>query len=306
MRRRAVAGTIAAACVVLTAAAGRAATMSVGNDTGAPGERVSFSLSISPRERVTDFRCELRYDPALLTLDEIEISDQAWDNGIWRLLYWETSPGRVEIETESDCYYDAEKISRLAILRFRISANARSTTTRVEFMGTPLWEDDCSEEWEDATPQYGSVTIVGGGPAPTPKPSGKPPEVNLQMESTAVYLRGEEPVVRCAVRAHDWAGDREDAYLAVAVPGAGLLYRDPRGNLTEKPTPVAAGIRIENLSIPVGFGAIPAPAPAGLYTIYGTLYRRGRNPARESNRVSNLASAQFQVVAQPSASASAP
>jgi hypothetical protein len=300
------AGTIAAVCVVLTAAAGRAAVMSVGNDTGAPGERVSFSLSIDPRERVTNFQCELRYDRTLLALDKIEISDQAWENGIWRLWYREASPGRVEIETESDCAYYAERISRLAILHFRISTDAYSTTTPVGVEETPRWEDDCSGEWEHATPQDGSVTIVGGGPTPTPKPSGKPPEVNLRMESTAVYLRGEEPVVRCAVRAHDWAGYREDAYLAVAVPGGGLLYRDSRGNLTEKPTPVSAGIRVENLSIPVGFGAIPTTAPAGLYTVYGTLCRRGKNPVRESNRISNLASAQFQVVETPSASDPAP
>lgn len=292
-------GMIAFVCTAATVAAGEAAIMSFGDDSGAPGDGVRFSLSIDPDELVTNFRCTLRYDPSLLILQDISLSDGAWDNGIFRLWYDETSPGRVEIETESDCYYWPDYISRLAILEFDISDSAYSTTTPVRFAGTPQWEYDCEGYWNDASPQDGAVTIVAPGPTPTPRPHGKHPEVNLRMESTAVYVRGEEPIVRCTIVAHDWAGYPEDAYLAVAVAGGGILYRDARGNLSVNPTPVVKRLRVENLTAPVGFGVIPETAPLGLYTIYGTLCRPGKDPTRESNRISNLESAQFEVMEPP-------
>jgi hypothetical protein len=278
------------------AAACRAEIMSFGNATGAPGEDVSFSLSIDPDEPVTNFGCTFRYDPALLILQNIYLSDGAEENGIYRLWYHESSDGTVTIETESwwdDWSYD---ISRLAILDFTISSSARSTTTPVRFVGTPVWEYDFDGYWINASPQNGSVTIVAPGPTPTPLPHGKRPEVNLRMESTTIYTWGEEPFVRAQVTANDWAGYPEDAYLAVGIPGGGILYLNAHGALVSKATPIVKRMRVENSVDSVGFGAVPPTAPLGLYTIYGTLCSPGKNPEKSSNRASNLETAQFELV----------
>ncbi|MEI6632538.1 MAG: cohesin domain-containing protein [Chlamydiota bacterium] len=273
--------------------------MSFGTGAGAPGEDVSFSLSIDPEEPVTDFGCTFQYDPSLLILQDIYLSKGAEDNYIYRLWYNESPRGTVRISTQSSWGDWADDISQLAILDFTISSSARSTTTPVRFVGVPVWEDDYNGYWYTASSQNGSVTIVAPGPTPTPRPHGKPPEVNLRMESTTIYTWGEEPFVRVQVTANDWAGYPEDAYLAVGIPGGGILYLNARGALVSKATPIVKKMEVENSVSSVGLGDVPSTAPLGLYTVYGTLCSPGKNPTKASNRVSNLDTAQFELVEPP-------
>lgn len=287
--------------VAMLGAAGacRADTMSFGTASGAPGNDVSFSLSIDPDEPVTNFECTFTYNTSLLILQDIYLSNGAEENGIYRLWYNENPRGTVTIQTESGWYDWTEDISRLAILDFGISSSAYSTTTHINFVGTPVWEYDNSGYWEDAWPQNGSITIVAPGPTPTPRPSGKRPEVNLRMESTTVYTWGEEPFVRAQVTANDWAGYPEDAYVAVGIPGGEILYLNSRNALVSKATPIVKKMKVENSVNIVGFGAVPQTAPLGLYTVYGTLCSPGKNPTKSSNRASNLETAQFELVEPP-------
>ncbi len=289
-------------CYVMTMLAAlpcRADIMSFGSGSGAPGSSVSFSLSIDPDESVTDFDCTFEYDTNLLTLDDVELSDGAQDNGIYRIWCNESPPGRVHIYTESwgDEWW-VDDISRLAILTFIISSSARSTTTPVNFIGPAYYETDYSGYWNTATAQNGAITIVGGGPTPTPTPpSGTPPELSLRMESTMVLAYGEEPVVRYRVKANGWKGYHADAYLAVTLPNGKLLYRNSRGGLTSKQTPVRGNMTIGDASGDIGFGPLPNNAPPGLYTIYGVLATVGKNPLKGKYQISNVEDTQFQLVA---------
>lgn len=287
---------IAVAAISVAAGACRADIMSFGVGGGKPGEDVSFSLSIDPDEPVTNFACTFTYDPSLLVLQDISISDGAWDNGIQRLWYNENPAGTVSIQTESWYEYWTDEISQLAILDFTIRSSAHSATTPVKFVGTPVWEYDYDGYWINASPQNGSITITAPGPTPTPPPHGKHPEVNLRMENTTIYTTGEQPLVRAQVTANDWAGYPEDAYIAVGVPGGGILYLNSHGALVTKATPIVKKMKVENSSSTVNLGVVPATAPMGLYTVYGTLCSPGKSPTKASNRASNLETAQFEVV----------
>jgi hypothetical protein len=273
--------------------------MSFGTDSGAPGEKVSFSLSIDPDEPVTNFECTFEYDNNLLTLDDVYLSDGATGNGIYRIWCNESPPGRVHIDTESwgDGWWIYD-INMLAILKFIISSSAHSTTTYVRFIGPAYYETDDSGYWDVATTQDGMITIVAVGPTPTPTPpQGKPPDLSLRMESTTVLTYREEPVVRYHVMANDWSGYRSDAYLAVSLPNGTFLYRDGRGRLTSKQTPVKGNMTIADASGTIGFGPLPNSAPPGLYTIYGVLATVGKNPLKAKYQISNVEDAQFQLVA---------
>lgn len=273
--------------------------MSFGIGSGAPGQSVSFSLSIDPDESVTDFDCSFEYDANLLTLDDVELSDGAEDNGIYRIWCDESPTGKVHIYTESwgDEWW-LDDISRLAILTFIISSSAPSTTAHVKFVGAPYYETDYSGYWDTAAPQNGSITIVGGGPTPTPTPpSGRPPELSLRMESTMVLTYGETPVVRYRVKANGWKGYKADAYIAVVPPGGKLLYRNSHGGLTSKQTPVASKMTINNASGNIGFIPLPSSATPGLYTIYGVLATVGKNPLKAKYQISNVEDTQFQLAA---------
>lgn len=299
-------GAMIAAAIIGAAGACRAAVMSFGTDSGKPGDDVSFSLSIDPREPVTNFECTFTYNPSLLVLQDISISDGAWENGIRRLWYREDPAGTVKIETESWYEYWTDNISRLAILEFTIRSSAHSATTPVKFVGTPLWEYDYDDYFTRATPQDGSITITAPGPTPTPPPHGKRPEVHLRMENTTIYAAGEQPLVRAQVTANDWAGYPEDAYIAVGVPGGGILYLNSRGALVTKAAPIVRKMKVENSSSTVNLGVVPRTAPLGLYTVYGTLCSPGKSPTKASNRASNLETAQFEVVEPESTPTPAP
>ncbi len=288
-------------CCVITMLAAfpcRADIMSFGIGNGAPGQKVSFSLSIDPDESVTDFDCSFEYDANLLTLDDVELSDGAEDNGIYRIWCDESPEGRVHIYTESwGGEWWLDDISRLAVLTFIISSSAPSATTYIKFIGLPYYETDYSGYWDTATPQNGSITIVAPGPTPTPTPpSGKPPELSLRMESTVVLSYGETPVVRYRVKANGWKGYRADAYLAVMLPNGKLLYRNSHGGLTSKQTPVISKMTISNASGNIGFIPLPISATPGLYTIYGVLATVGKNPLKAKYQISNVEDTQFQLV----------
>jgi hypothetical protein len=272
--------------------------MSFGIGSGAPGQKASFSLSIDPDEPVTNFDCLFEYDNDLLTLDDVELSEGAVDNGIYRIWCNESSTGRVHIYTESwGDHWWLDDISRLAILTFIISSNAPAATTHVKFMGPAYYETDYAGYWHIAMTQNGSITIAASGPTPTPTPpSGNPPELSLRMESTMVLTYGETPVVRYQVRANGWKGYSADAYLAVVLPDGRLFYRNSRGGLTSNQTPVVGKMTIGDASGDIGFMPIPDNAPAGLYTIYGALAAVGKDPLKAKHRISNLEDTQFQLM----------
>lgn len=276
-----------------------ASVMSFGVDSGRPGDRVSFSLSIDPSDTVTNFECTFEYDTNLLTLDDISLSSGAEDNGIFRLRYSESSSGRVNMETESwgDEWW-LDDISRLAILTFVVSSSARSTTTHVRFNGPAYYEVDDDGYWRQASSTIdGVITIVAPGPTPTPTPPhGKSPEISLRMETTNVLTYGEEPVAHFSLKANDWSGYGSDAYMVIVLPGGQLYYRTGDGQLVTKQTPM-----VRNLAIGDGSGDIPFPVlerglPPGLYTICSTLSYRGKNPLKGKNRISNLEDTQFELI----------
>ena len=279
-----------------------AQTMTFGEASGNPGDSISFSLSINPELPVTNFECYFTYDTNLLILDGISLSDGAEDNGIYRLWYDEVATGKIHVYTESwwdDWDWWVGDISRLAILEFKISSSAPSSTTYVSFDGSPQYELDYSGTMEVADSIInGVITIGGGGPAPTPTPpQGKSPEVALRMENTEVLTYGEEALVHYTLTANAWKGYSVDAYLAAMLPNGQIYYRDSRGDLTLSRVPVKSSMKLANAQGVISFGYLPSTIPEGLYNIYGTLTYVGKNPLNSSDRVSNLEDAQFELIA---------
>ncbi|MEJ2744174.1 MAG: hypothetical protein P8123_00555 [bacterium] len=112
-----------------------------------------------------------------------------------------------------------------------------------------------------------------------------------------VLTYGETPVVRYHLKGNDWKGYRADAYLAVLLPDGRLFYRNRRGGLSPKQTPMLSKMTIGDASGDIGFVPIPDGVPPGLYTIYGVLSYVGKNPLKSRYQISNLEDTQFQLVA---------
>lgn len=285
-----------AAGVFLVAPCCAQTTVTFGEATGSPGESVSFSLSIDPRQDVSDFQGAFTYDRNFLLLDSIDLSNEAWDNGIQRLNYIDNPPGTVTFDTESYDWW-LEDISRLAILKFVISSTAFSTTTEVAFKGEFDYELDNSGGWDvpDST-KNGIITIVG-----PPHPGGKAPQVNLRMESSSTVYYGETPVVHYNIQANDWAEYVVEVYLAVITPTGKMFFIDNKNNLYLNPHPVTDKFSIKDTSGNIATLPVPDTAPEGTYSIDGVLVYRGKSPLDSNNWVSNLGRTHFNLIKDPAA-----
>lgn len=285
--------TVAAAFIALAPCYAQT-TITFGEDSGGPGDSVSFSLSIDPRENVTDFELTFTYDRNFLILDDIYLSREAQENGIYRLHNNELSPGTVKITTESsyDEWWWPTNISRLAILKFRISSTAFKTTTHVRFQGPVYYEVDDSGAWNepDATVD-GVINIVGPN-----VPIGQNPDVSLKMKSTSTLTYGEIPEVHFNIQANGWDEYVVEAYLAVILPDGQLYYFDKNFKIKVKPNPILPKFSIRDTSGNVGFFPLPNTIPEGIYTFYGVLCFRGKNPLEKKNWVSNLQHTHFSLV----------
>ena len=147
-----------------------------------------------------------------------------------------------------------------------------------------------------------ATMTFGGGAAFTPDrqpPGSNPPEVSLRMEGAGELHYGDEAVVHYQVFANDWQGYSSDAYLGVVLPNGRIFYLNGRNQLTEERTAIRANMRVEDVEGTISFGSIPGGAPPGLYTIYGTLTYVGKDPLKNSDRISNLGNTQFILIAPP-------
>jgi hypothetical protein len=147
-----------------------------------------------------------------------------------------------------------------------------------------------------------ATMTFGGGAAFTPDrqlPGSNPPEVSLSMEGTGELHYGDEAVVHYQVFANDGQGYSSDAYLGIVLPNGRIFYLNGRNQLTEERTAIRGNMIVEDVEGTISFGSIPGGAPPGLYTIYGTLTYVGKDPLKNSDRISNLGNTQFILIAPP-------
>jgi hypothetical protein len=138
-----------------------AATVTLSSATGCSEGTVDVNLAVSPRQYLTGFSCIFEYNPAVLRLDDIFLSDAAAANGIHRLWYTETMPGSVEITTES--WGDGwllEKLSEIAVLRFAVLSAVPPGATRVSFVGPVYYTDDETTAPKRAGTVPGEITVL--------------------------------------------------------------------------------------------------------------------------------------------------
>lgn len=288
-----------AAGLIMSAAPCGAASFSLGNASGAPGETVDISVSLSPASTVRGFDFTVEFDQNALSLDGFSLSSGAKSNGIDQLDVSMVYKGRYNISASSRYAGAMDFISDLGKLRFTIAASAPFVDLKVSFNGNG-----------SATIAGGSlITVIAQGsgtvsvkPSVTPMPTGTPPQVSLNMESPETITFGERCVVRYRITVVDpsWEGSPADIYFAASVPGGALYFLDRKGRLTKSMTPAKSKWGIGDMGGTIDFGAMGTDMFPGRYTFFLVLAYTGTDPRKSANRISDLADAHFDLVAAPS------
>lgn len=280
------------ACATGAAIPSEGATLTFGTARGAPGDRVRLPVYCSGGIQLTGFSFQFDFDPDLLTFEDVAVTGVAESNGIDDIEEDVRYEGRIEIDAKADDpdypLDDANGI--IALLHFRIPAHLPyGTSATITFSGDASVRVGLSPV-EALTSGNGVITVA---PPVTPLPTGTPPALSLEMESAPAIGPGDEPVVEYRLLANDWKDFPVDAYFGVLVPDGTFLYLNRKGWFVRKRSALVRGLQLGRMRGFIGFGPLSPGAPPGRYTFYAVLACEEGNPLREDERITDLATASF-------------
>lgn len=295
--------TVLACSMLFLAAPCGAASFSMGNASGYPGEQVSVPVSLRGASQASGFDFGVAYERGILSLSGSSLGGAATAAGINRLEVNENSPGNIDVSGGiSETPPEFRNVDGTVVnLKFTISSSAAvGSSGRVGFSGSARYEISGTSSASASTGGPGSVSVTE---PPTPLPSGAPPEVDLSMVSPLAIVPGQHAILEYRIRVQDpsWEGVPSDAYLGVVPPTGGLLYIESGARFDTERSSIAREFEISDIDGEIDFGPLPAEYPKGVYSFYGVLAWSGGNPLKGSERITDLADTHFEFLPAPTA-----
>lgn len=288
--------------ICLVAAPCGAVTISIGNETGYPGQEVNVPVNMSPSQEYGGFEFVFEYNDSYLDFRGFSLSSAANANSI-DVDVNERYSGKVEINAGGTITGGGQDFGRAGDLKFVVSSNAPLGTRFKLEMDSRASFDWIGGSGGTASTSDGSITIERD---PDAIPTGPRPDLRLTMDSASILIHGQEPIVEfeLTLRSGDgqeWLDWPADAYLAVGLPDGRFFYVDRNMRLTPKKTPIRSDIGLEDMDGRIGFGPLPDTAPIGEYTFYGVFTFVDKDPLKSSdeNRITGVDKTRFELIPAP-------